>query len=197
MRVSGGVHHPVLWVRISSGAQARRMRNIQLEDMMAQKKKKGVKDPNNSIIAQNKKARHNYNIVETYEAGLVLMGTEVKSLRDGGASITDGFCQVNGNEMWLEGIHIAEYGYGTWTNHAARRRRKLLLHRTEINRLGQKLKETGYTVVPLKLYFSNGRAKVEIALATGKREYDKRQALRERQDTLEAARAMRYRNLGG
>ena len=104
---------------------------------MAQKKKKGVKDPNNSIIAQNKKARHNYNIVETYEAGLVLMGTEVKSLRDGGASITDGFCQVNGNEMWLEGIHIAEYGYGTWTNHAARRRRKLLLHRTEINRLGQ------------------------------------------------------------
>lgn len=114
------------------------------------------------------------------------MGTEVKSLRDGGASITDGFCQVNGNEMWLEGIHIAEYGYGTWTNHAARRRRKLLLHRTEINRLGQKLKETGYTVVPLKLYFSNGRAKVEIALATGKREYDKRQALRERQDTLEA-----------
>ena len=144
---------------------------------MAQKKKKGVKDPNNSIIAQNKKARHNYNIVETYEAGLVLMGTEVK--------------------LWLEGIHIAEYGYGTWTNHAARRRRKLLLHRTEINRLGQKLKETGYTVVPLKLYFSNGRAKVEIALATGKREYDKRQALRERQDTLEAARAMRYRNLGG
>ena len=169
---------------------------------MAQKKKKGVKDPNNSIIAQNKKARHNYNIVETYEAGLVLMGTEVKSLRDGGASITDGFCQVNGNEMWLEGIHIAEYGYGTWTNHAARRRRKLLLHRTEINRLGQKLKETGYTVVPLKLYFSNGRAKVEIALATGKREYDKRQAAhrqpqRQRQDTLEAARAMRYRNLGG
>ena len=197
MRVSGGVHHPVLRVRISSGAQARRMRNIQLEDMMAQKKKKCVKYPKNSIIAQNKKARHKYNIVETYEAGLVLMGTEVKSLRDGGASITDGFCQVNGNEMWLEGIHIAEYGYGTWTNHAARRRRKLLLHRTEINRLGQKLKETGYTVVPLKLYFSNGRAKVEIALATGKREYDKRQALRERQDTLEAARAMRYRNLGG
>ena len=84
----------------------------------------------------------------------------------------------------------------TWTNHAARRRRKLLLHRSEINKLAQKLKETGYTVVPLKLYFSNGRAKVEIALATGKREYDKRQALRERQDDLEARRAMRYRNLG-
>ena len=86
--------------------------------------------------------------------------------------------------------------YCTWTNHAARRRLKLLLHRSEINKLAQKLKETGYTVVPLKLYFSNGRAKVEIALATGKREYDKRQALRERQDDLEARRAMRYRNLG-
>ena len=134
---------------------------------MAQKKKKDAKkDPNNAIIAQNKKARHNYN------------------------------CQVTDNELWLEGIHIAEYGYGTWTNHAARRRRKLLLHRSEINKLAQKLKETGYTVVPLKLYFSNGRAKVEIALATGKREYDKRQALRERQDDLEARRAMRYRNLG-
>ena len=164
---------------------------------MAQKKKKGSKtDPNNSIIAQNKKARHNYNIVDTYEAGMVLLGTEVKSLRDGGASITDGFCHVKDHELWLEGIHIAEYGYGTWTNHSARRSRKLLLHRSEINRLEQKLKETGYTVVPLKLYFSGGRVKVEIALATGKREYDKRQALRERQDNLEAARAMRYRNLG-
>ena len=117
---------------------------------MAQKKKKDAKkDPNNAIIAQNKKARHNYNIVDTYEAGIVLLGTEVKSLRDGGASIVDGFCQVTDNELWLEGIHIAEYGYGTWTNHAARRRRKLLLHRSEINKLAQKLKETGYTVVPL------------------------------------------------
>ena len=96
--------------------------------------------------------------MDTYEAGIVLLGTEVKSLRDGGASIVDGFCQVTDHEMWLEGIHIAEYGYGTWTNHAARRRRKLLLHRSEINKLEQKLKETGYTVVPLKLYFSNGRA---------------------------------------
>ncbi|MDO5750140.1 MAG: SsrA-binding protein SmpB [Rothia sp. (in: high G+C Gram-positive bacteria)] len=162
---------------------------------MAQKKKKAVKDPNNSIIAQNKKARHNYNIVDTYEAGIVLLGTEVKSLRDGGASITEGFCQVTNGEMWLENINIAEYGYGTWTNHAARRRRKLLLHRSEIAKLDQKLRESGYTVVPLKLYFSKGRAKVEIALATGKREYDKRQALRERQDNLEATRAMRYRQM--
>ncbi len=163
---------------------------------MATKKKKASEDPNNHTIASNRRARHNYNIVETYEAGMVLMGTEVKSLRDGGASITDGFCQMYGNELWLEGIHIAEYGRGSWTNHAARRRRKLLLHRSEINKLAQKLNETGYTVVPLKLYFSNGKAKVEIALATGKREYDKRHALRERQDNLEAARAMRYKNLG-
>lgn len=163
---------------------------------MATKKKKTSEDPNNHTIASNRRAWHNYNIVETYEAGMVLMGTEVKSLRDGGASITDGFCQMYGNELWLEGIHIAEYGRGSWTNHAARRRRKLLLHRSEINKLAQKLNETGYTVVPLKLYFSNGKAKVEIALATGKREYDKRHALRERQDNLEAARAMRYKNLG-
>ncbi len=163
---------------------------------MAAKKKKKETDPNNQVVASNRRARHNYNIVETFEAGIVLQGTEVKSLRDGGASLTDGFCQVYQGELWLEGIHIAEYGRGSWTNHSARRKRKLLLHRSEINKLEQKLKESGYTVVPLKLYFSSGRAKVEIALATGKREYDKRQALRERQDNLEAARAMRYRNLG-
>ncbi|MDO4916635.1 MAG: SsrA-binding protein SmpB [Rothia sp. (in: high G+C Gram-positive bacteria)] len=163
---------------------------------MATKKNTKKEDSNNRTIASNRKARHNYNIVETYEAGLALMGTEVKSLRDGGASIMDGFCQMYGTEIWLENIHIAEYGRGSWTNHAARRRRKLLLHRSEINKLQQKLNETGYTVVPLKLYFSNGKAKVEIALATGKREFDKRQALRERQDNLEAARAMRYKNLG-
>lgn len=163
---------------------------------MATKKNTKKEDSNNRTIASNRKARHNYNIVETYEAGLALMGTEVKSLRDGGASIMDGFCQMYGTEIWLENIHIAEYGRGSWTNHAARRRRKLLLHRSEINKLQQKLNEAGYTVVPLKLYFSNGKAKVEIALATGKREFDKRQALRERQDNLEAARAMRYKNLG-
>lgn len=164
---------------------------------MATKKKKDKKnDPNNHVVATNRRARHNYNIVDTYEAGLVLMGTEVKSLRDGGASIMDGFCQVYNGEMWLEGIHIAEYGRGSWTNHAAKRRRKLLLHRSEINKLEQKLKESGYTIVPLQLYFTEGRAKVEIGLATGKKDYDKRHALRERQDNLEAARVMRYKNLG-
>ncbi|SIJ71510.1 SsrA-binding protein [Mycobacteroides abscessus subsp. abscessus] len=164
--------------------------------MMATQKKKKTEDPNNKVVASNRKARHNYNIVDTYEAGLQLMGTEVKSLRDGGVNITEGFCQMYGNELWLEGINIAEYGRGSWTNHQARRRRKLLLHRYEIDKIAQKLNETGYTAVPLRIYFSNGKAKAEIALATGKREFDKRHALRERQDNLEAARAMRYKNLG-
>lgn len=163
---------------------------------MATKKKKNSEDPNNKVVASNRKARHNYNIVDTYEAGLQLLGTEVKSLREGGVNITDGFCQMYGNELFLEAINIAEYGRGSWTNHAARRRRKLILHRAEINKIAQKLNETGYTAVPLKLYFTNGKAKVEIGLATGKREFDKRQSLRERQDNLEAARAMRYKNLG-
>lgn len=159
---------------------------------MAQKKN----DDGRKVIATNRRARHDYNILSTYEAGLVLQGTEVKSLRDGGASIVEGFCQFTRDELWLENIHIAEYGHGSWTNHAARRRRKLLLHRQELRKLEQKIKETGYTIVPLQLYFRDGRAKVEIALAQGKREYDKRHALREAQDKREAQRAMRYRNLG-
>lgn len=164
---------------------------------MATKSKKNQKaDDGRKVIATNRKARHNYTILNTYEAGIVLLGTEVKSLRDGGASIIDGFCQITRGEMWLENIHIAEYGHGSWTNHAARRRRKLLLHRQEIHKLEQKLKETGYTIVPLQLYFKDGRAKVEIGLAQGKRDYDKRQALREAQDKREAQRAMKQRNLG-
>lgn len=143
------------------------------------------------VVARNKKARHDYLIEDTYEAGLVLMGTEVKSLRMGRASLVDGFASISGSgEMWLEGVHIPEYLQGTWTNHAARRRRKLLLHRDEIDRLAVKSREAGHTIVPLSLYFKDGRAKVEIALAKGKREYDKRQALRERQDRREADRAM-------
>ena len=158
--------------------------------------KKTKNDDGRQVIATNRKARHNYTILSTYEAGLVLQGTEVKSLRDGGASIVEGFCQFTRGELWLENIHIAEYGRGSWTNHAARRRRKLLLHRQELRKLEQKTKETGYTIVPLQLYFRDGRAKAEIALAQGKREYDKRHALKEAQDRREAQRAMRYRNLG-
>jgi SsrA-binding protein len=142
------------------------------------------------LIAQNKKARHDYHILDTYECGIALTGTEVKSLRQGRASLVDGFAQLDGGEVWLHNVHIPEYAQGTWTNHTARRKRKLLLHRYEIDKLIGKTQETGHTLVPLQLYFLNGRAKVEIALAKGKKEYDKRHALREKQDRRESDRAM-------
>ena len=148
------------------------------------------KDTGRKLIAQNKKARHDYHILDTYECGLVLMGTEVKSLRQGRASLADGFVQIDGNEAWLHNVHVPEYSQGTWTNHSARRKRKLLMHREEIDKLESKSQETGHTIVPLALYFKDGRAKVEIALAKGKKEYDKRQTLREKQDRREADRAM-------
>jgi SsrA-binding protein len=124
---------------------------------------------------------------------MVLTGTEVKALRAGRASLIDGFCQVTDGEVWLEGVHIPEYTQGTWNNHTPRRRRKLLLHRLEIDKLASRIKDKGQTIVPLQLYFKDGRAKVEIALARGKREYDKRQTLRERQDRRESERAISAR----
>jgi SsrA-binding protein len=151
------------------------------------------KETGRKVVATNRKARHDYHIVDTLEAGLVLTGTEVKSLRKGRASLVDGFAQISWGEAWLENVHIPEYTEGTWNNHSVRRKRKLLLHREQIDKLEAKLKESGMTLVPLQLYFSDGRAKVEIALARGKREYDKRHALRERQDTREAQRAMSLR----
>ncbi|MFG7945267.1 MULTISPECIES: SsrA-binding protein SmpB [Streptomyces] len=155
-------------------------------------KKAKAKDDKDArkLVAQNKRARHDYLILDTYECGIVLTGTEVKSLRQGRASLVDGFAQIDGNEVWLHNVHIPEYAQGTWTNHAARRKRKLLLHRAEIDKLIGKTQETGHTLVPLQLYFYRGRAKVEIALAKGKKEYDKRQALREKQDRRDADRAM-------
>lgn len=149
-----------------------------------------AKEKGRKLIAQNKKARHDYHILDTYEAGLVLTGTEVKSLRQGRASLADGFVQLDGHEAWLHNVHVPEYSQGTWTNHSARRKRKLLLHRVEIDKLEAKSQQTGHTIVPLSLYFKDGRAKIEIALAKGKKEYDKRQTLREKQDRREAARAM-------
>ncbi|MEW2495994.1 SsrA-binding protein SmpB [Streptomyces nodosus] len=149
-----------------------------------------AKEKGRKLIAQNKKARHDYHILDTYEAGLVLMGTEVKSLRQGRASLVDGFVQLDGHEAWLHNVHVPEYSQGTWTNHSARRKRKLLLHRDEIDKLESKSQETGHTIVPLALYFKDGRAKVEIALAKGKKEYDKRQTLREKQDRRETDRAI-------
>ncbi|WP_445524293.1 SsrA-binding protein SmpB [Streptomyces cyslabdanicus] len=149
-----------------------------------------AKEKGRKLIAQNKKARHDYLVIDTYEAGLVLMGTEVKSLRQGRASLVDGFVQLDGHEAWLHNVHVPEYSQGTWTNHSARRKRKLLLHREEIDKLESKSQETGHTIVPLALYFKDGRAKVEIALAKGKKEYDKRQTLREKQDRRETDRAV-------
>jgi SsrA-binding protein len=146
------------------------------------------------LIAQNKRARHDYHIEDTFEAGLVLMGTEVKSLRAGRASLVDGYATVKDGEAWLINVHIPEYSMGTWTNHAARRTRKLLLHRKEIDKLVAKTKESGLTIVPLALYFKDGKAKVEIGLARGKKDWDKRQTLAEKQVKREMARALRHRN---
>ena len=154
------------------------------------------KESGRQVVATNRKARHDYQVLDTYEAGIALQGSEVKSLRAGRASLVDGFAIFYNDELWLEGIHIPEYTQGSWTNHAARRRRKLLLHREELTKISHKIRESGYTIVPLQLYFLNGRAKVEIGIARGKREYDKRQTLREQQDSREAQRAMRERNLG-
>jgi len=145
------------------------------------------------VVATNRKARHDYHLDDTFEAGIVLMGTEVKALRAGRASLVDGFVSVDDGEVWLENVHIPEYSQGTWTNHTPRRKRKLLLHRMEILRLQQATREKGMTIVPLSLYFKDGRAKVEIAVARGKRQYDKRQTLREQQDRREADRAMSLR----
>lgn len=151
--------------------------------------------PTKQLIASNKRARHDYAIEDVYEAGIVLSGTEVKALRAGRASLTDGFVLIDRGEAWLEGVHISEYTQGTWTNHAPRRKRKLLLHKNEIVRLGHDVQAKGYSIVPLSMYFLDGRAKVEIALGRGKREYDKRETLREQQDNREALRAMRQREL--
>ncbi|MFC4115377.1 SsrA-binding protein SmpB [Nonomuraea zeae] len=146
------------------------------------------------LIAQNKRARHDYHVEDTFEAGLVLQGTEVKSLREGRASLVDGYASIDGNEAWLLNVHIPEYMQGTWTNHTARRKRKLLLHRKEIDKLAAKTKEGGLTIVPLALYFKDGRAKVEIGLARGKKDWDKRQSLAEAQAKREMARVVRHRN---
>ncbi|MHB2023489.1 MAG: SsrA-binding protein SmpB [Mycobacteriales bacterium] len=142
------------------------------------------------VVARNRRARHDYAIEDVFEAGLVLTGTEVKSLRAGRASLVDAFAAVRDGEAWLENAHIPEYTQGSWTNHEPRRRRKLLLHRAEIARLVGKTREGGLTLVPLSLYFREGRVKVEIALARGRRAYDKRAALAERQANREVARSL-------
>lgn len=155
-----------------------------------------VRESGRKLVAQNRKARHDYLIEDVFEAGLVLQGTEVKSLRAGHASLTDGYADVRNGEVWLLGVHIPEYAEGTWTNHEPRRPRKLLLNRREIDKLIGKSKEGGHTIVPLSLYFKDGYAKVEIALAKGRKAYDKRNAIAEKTAKREADRAMGRRAKG-
>ncbi|MDR2974943.1 MAG: SsrA-binding protein SmpB [Propionibacteriaceae bacterium] len=153
-----------------------------------------AKEQGHKLIAQNKKARHDYFLHDTFEAGIVLTGTEVKSLRDGRASLADAYVTVDDGEVWLRNANISEYVYGTWTNHAPRRTRKLLLHRKQITKLERETVASGRTIVPLQLYFEDGYAKVLIAVATGKREWDKRQTIAARDADREAQRALRTRN---
>ena len=155
-----------------------------------------VKEKGQKLIAQNKKARHDYSILDTYECGIVLTGTEVKSLRAGRASLVDGFVMIENGELWMHGVHIPEYTEGTWTNHTPRRKRKLLVHREEIRKLSGKMKDSGTTLVPLQLYFKDGRAKVEIALAKGKKAHDKRDSLMEAQAVREINREISRRQSG-
>jgi SsrA-binding protein len=148
-------------------------------------------ESNHKNIAQNKKARHDYEILETYEAGLVLHGTEVKSLREGRANLKDSYAAVHNEEVWLYGVHISPYSHGNINNHAPERDRKLLLHRKEIRKLIGKTKESGLTLVPLQLYFNKGKVKVQLALARGKKEYDKRAAISKRESDRELKRVFR------
>jgi SsrA-binding protein len=148
------------------------------------------------MVAQNRKARYNYSILDVFEAGVVLTGTEVKSLRLGRASLVDGFATIDNGEVFLRNVHIPEYTQGSWTNHEPRRVRKLLLHRAEIARLIGKTQESGLTLVPLAIYFSAGKVKVEIALAQGKKSYDKRQDLARRDADREVRKALGRRSKG-
>ncbi|HEU5385792.1 MAG TPA: SsrA-binding protein SmpB [Streptosporangiaceae bacterium] len=152
-----------------------------------------VRDQGRKIVARNRRAYHDYRIEDTYEAGLVLTGTEVKSLRAGRASLQDGFAQITGDEVWMHNVHIPEYAEGTWTNHTPRRIRKLLLHRKEIVKLSREVSDQGLTLIPLSLYFKDGYAKVELGVARGKRTYDKRQDLAKRDAAREIDRALKRR----
>ena len=142
-------------------------------------------------LAQNKKASHDYNILETVEAGIVLTGTEIKSVREGRVTLKDGFAQIKNDEAWLENVHISEYTAGNRFNHDPLRRRKLLLHIKQIVQLGQKTSAKGVTLVPLKVYLKNGFAKVLIGVATGKHEYDKRETIKRRDQEREIQRTLK------
>jgi SsrA-binding protein len=148
-------------------------------------------EPRYKVIADNRKARHDYFLDDRFEAGLALTGTEVKAARDGKVQLRDGYAEIAGNEAWLVNVHIGHYTHGNIANHDTHRRRKLLLHRREINKLIGKTREKGLTLIPTKVYFKGGRIKCEIALAKGKREYDKRDTIRKREQEAEARSALR------
>ena len=154
------------------------------------------KGPGPLVVATNRKARHDYHIVETIECGVVLVGTEVKALREGKASLVDAYATIDEGEVWLRGLHIPEYSMGHWTNHSPRRVRKLLLHRREIDSLLGKVRDGNATLIPLQLYFVSGRMKVELALARGKQEYDKRQDIKRRTEEREVTRELGRRIKG-
>ncbi|MCA1228413.1 MULTISPECIES: SsrA-binding protein SmpB [unclassified Saccharopolyspora] len=155
-----------------------------------------VQHGDRSVIARNRRARHHFTILDTYEAGLVLVGTEVKSLRLGRASLAEAFATVDDGEVWLRNLHIAEYWHGSWTNHTPRRTRKMLLHAKEIRTLTGKSKEAGHALVPLSMYFSDGWVKVELALARGKKNWDKRRDIAARDAEREMARGIGWRLKG-
>lgn len=155
---------------------------------MAKAKKKKVSPGD---VASNRYASYRYNLVERYEAGIALQGTEVKALRDGGAQLKDGFATIRDGEMWLQNVHIPPYGPAARENHDPERPRKLLLHRREIDRIATRTKERGFTLVPTRIYFSGSHAKVEIALARGKDLYDKRETIRTRETERDMQRALR------
>lgn len=156
----------------------------------------GGKRGSKQIVATNRKARHNYSILEEFEAGVALQGTEVKSLRAGQASLTDAFATVDDGEVWLRNLYIPEYQHGSWTNHEPRRNRKLLLHRQQIDRLVGKIRDGNLALVPMSLYFSEGKVKVELALARGKRAHDKRQDMARRDAQREVVRELGRRAKG-
>ena len=158
--------------------------------------KKEAKGPGHQVIATNRKARHDYSVLDVFEAGIALTGTEVKSLREGKASLVDSFATVDDGEVWLRNMHIPEYHHGSWTNHAPRRNRKLLLHRKQIDNLIGKIRDGNLTLVPLSLYFSDGKVKVELALARGKQAHDKRQDMAKRDAQREVTREMGRRVKG-
>ena len=155
-----------------------------------------VKEVGKKLIAQNKKARHDFSIEDVYECGIVLTGTEVKSLRAGRASLIDGFAMIENGELWLHGVHIPEYTEGTWTNHTPRRKRKLLVNKIELRKIAGRTKDSRITLVPLQLYFNNGKAKIEVAIAKGKKAHDKRSTLMEQQATREVNRELSRRQSG-